>query len=247
MIKTNLINEINNSYLEVINDENICEDYRIKMLKENNLPCFLLKTVRHINGNTKEYYDISGKESLLSFFNLRVADRNELSRLFLAMSQAAEEAEKLLIEEGNIIFRPDCIFINSLTMSYEFICIPVKDPEYSLRENVQSLLQFFLSKLDENDIPLLKTIYSLFDRHQTSALGSRHLYEVFLEGINRDDSSKTETIKAESGGDIEKTDSTEDKNIGFFPSFKDILMLFLIVTGTILIGYESYFIMLTNQ
>lgn len=246
MIQTRIINEINQSYLEIIDsDSHISDDYRLKMLAENRPSCFIPQTVRCVDGISKDYYDISGKESLISFFSSKPADRNELTRLFKSMADATSEAEKLLIEEGNIIFRPECIFVDSKSKNYEFVCIPTDDWEGNLSLNISNLLQFFLSKLDDNDIDLLKTVYSLFDKSQSTGINSRSIFELFMEGITKN--QKTEVIVPKYNGD--QTDNHEVQNESeprYIPSVKGIVALVCAITGLFLIGYQTYLIMLSN-
>lgn len=245
MIKTRTINEINRSVLEICCDESkLVYDYKLKMIDYNEMPSFLKKTTRHIDGCEKELFDISGKENIISYFNLRVADRDELIKLFDAMVTAKDEAEKLLIEEGNILFRPDCIFLDSRTMNYCFICLPMIDPEERLRENMHILLQFFLTRIDDNDIPLLKTIYSLFDRQQSANLSSRAIRDMLISGIKENepkelykefDESKTQEMVTKS----------EDKHLSYYvPSLKEILAVSCVGVGMILIGLHLYDLML---
>jgi len=247
MIQTRIINEINQSYFEITEyDSTISDDYRLRMLEENKLPCFLQKTVRCIDGVAKDYYEITGKESLVSFFNLRAADRNELSRLFKAMADVSDEAEKLLIEEGNILFRPDCIFVDSRTMNYEFICIPINDYDVVFPENIKSLLQSILPKLDDNDIDLLKTVYSMFDRAQSEGITCKILYDLFQDGINKNQNNAV-IVPRFSGKSVEDNEEKEpDSPIRFVPSPKGIAAIVCAVTGIFLIGYHTYLIMLSN-
>lgn len=245
MIRTRTISEINRSVLEICCDESkLVYDYKIKMIDYNEMPSFLKKTTRHIDGCEKEFFDITGKENLISYFNLRVADRSELVRLFGAMVKAADEAEKLLIEEGNILYRPDCIYVDSRTKNFQFICVPMCDPEDCMSENIRALLQFFLTKSDDNDIPLLKTVYSIFDRQQSANLNSRMVQDLLISGLS-DNGSKEPNDKSETEEGKEKDLYKDDKKeVYYVPSIKEILAVALIGVGTILLGFHLYDLML---
>lgn len=246
MIQTRIINEINQSYLQIVDmDGSVSDDYRLKMLEENRLPCFLEKTVRCVDGIASDYYEVSGKESLISYFNLRSADRNELSKLLKAMADSAFEAEKLLIEEGNILFRPECIFIDSKTKNYEFICIPVADCGNTLSANLNSLMQFFLPRLDDNDIELMKTVYSLFDKSQSEGINCKYIYELFIDGISKNQKSDI-VVPSLSGKDIEQEENKVELSTHYIPSVKGILAVAFAATGIFLIGYHTYLVMLSN-
>lgn len=252
MIHTKVINEINKSYIEVCNDDTvISNDYRVKMMSYNQSTIFLQKENRTINNQPVEVYDITGKISIINYFNMRTAGRNELEKLFSDMKEATKEAEKLLIEEGNIMFRPDSVFYNSKSMTYEFICIPNNHPEDALSENLKSLLQFFLSKLDDEDIPLLKTVYSLYDRQQVGNLGSEDIYNLFKEGIEADNEerdSKEKSLDDESDGtsndvslDVKEHERKKSK---FVPSVRETVAGLCIMAGAIIAGYHIYILML---
>ena len=78
-METNIISELNNTYLQVENIADIvAEDYRYKMLMENSIKGIMPFEVRTINGEKSLFIDISGRENMNSRYAQRSIDRVEL-------------------------------------------------------------------------------------------------------------------------------------------------------------------------
>lgn len=233
---------LQNTYAEITGAENdFCDDYRSRMLESNDISVFLNKSERCIDGVKKQYYETTGMETIANRFHSKDAQRDDLLNLFKAMAEATKEAENILIEEGNIIFRPDFIFYNPVSDDYKFICIPVKEPEKRKNENIKSLMQFFLQRMDENDITLLKTIYSLFDRLESGTLNSLIIYETLKRELKEADYGQ-EAVKIPSP--VKLASSKKIERAFYIPSIKEVLALLCTGLGVFIIGYQTYLMLL---
>ena len=239
-MKTQMIYEINNTYMEIDTDESEpADDYRRKMLEKNRIKNVLVPEIRMINNNRKLYVDISGKESLLSRFNSRLADRQEVKALMESIYLVVENASKYLIGESDIVLRPEFIFRNPVTKEYEFLIMPHKESEYKEVET-KELLQFVMAHLDNSDEKLVSAIYGMHEMYQSDFTRFGVAFEFF-----------TSEIKEELPDIIEEpatTDAYADNIIlhvpRYIPSLSEIGALAMCFVGLVLIGFNVYLSMI---
>ena len=236
-----MIYEINNTYMVVGGSEiESGEDFRHKMLKRNCIKGVLLPEVRNINNEKKLFVDISGKESLLNRFGSRLADRQEVKALFESLYCATESLARHLISESDIAFRPEMIFRNPVTKEYEFSAIPLKEQEDG-RGGMKELLQFLMAHLDNSDEKLVNAIYGIHTMYSEDNPRFSVAFEYFIKEIKEEVEPETE--------EQEEVDyfanSIELQKIRYFPGVKEITALALCVTGTILLGINLYWSMLS--
>ena len=235
-----MIYEINNTYMVVDGSEiETGEDFRHKMLRRNNIKSVLLPEVRIINNEKKLFVDISGKESLLTRFGSRLADRQEVKALFESIYCVTESLARHLISESDIAFRPEMIFRNPVTKEYEFPAIPLKT-QADGRDGMKELLQYLMTHLDNSDEKLVNAIYGIHSMYSDENPRFSVAFEYFLKEIKEEIEVETE--------EPEDTDyfanSIELQKIHYFPGIKEITALALCAAGTILIGINLYWSML---
>lgn len=256
MISTELCYELNHTYVALSGDGvKIEEDYRHKMLISNIIPGTLKPQYRQINNEKRMIFDISDKESLLNYFVSRTFTRQEVKSLFEAIYLVSTTLSKYLLEEGNILIRPDLIFKDVRNGKYEFICVPVKEEETEGKESIKNLLSFLITHLDNEDESLVRNVYGLYDMQEYGRLRYTTLYESTVKSLkdNRDivdemldeAAKQYEELKAnEPAIEDSKTALIKKKFERLFPTRKEIIVLCISVIGMLLIGLYLYINML---
>ena len=175
-----MIYEINNTYMAIDGSEiEPVEDYRHKMLQNNKIKNILTPEIRLIDNKKLYYIDVSGKESVLTKFGTRLADRQEIKALFEGIYCVTENASKYLISESDIVFRPELIFRNPVSKEYEFLAVPFKEACMG-KEGMTELLQFLMANLDNGDEKLVNAIYGIHAMYSEGNPRFSIAFEYFL-------------------------------------------------------------------
>ena len=235
-----MVYEINHTYMELSESEVIDkDDYRHKMLERNTIRNVLTPEIRMINNEKKLYVDVSGKESLLSRFGSRLADRQEVKALMESIYMIVENTSKYLIGEKDIVFRPELIFRNPVTKEYEFLIMPKRSARCT-NLGMQELLQFIMAHLDNSDDKLVNAVYGMHEMYQSDSTGFGVAFEFFMNEIKEE---------------LEIEDTQEEAEEGYMenilldvpryiPGTKEIGALLMCLSGMILIGINIYYSMI---
>ena len=207
--------------------------YKIKMLSENEIKGILPVETRRINDEKQIYIDITGRESLARYFESRLADSDEIEKLFEALYHISLEAERFLIEEEDLLLSPEMVFKNHISGEFEFICLPV-DKENN-RSGMKELIRCLLMHLDNANERLVKVMYSLSQMYECSNPKCRVAYEYFCE----------EAYEKETVTEPEEELPEDTKPDIYIPSFKEFLAAFMCLAGAALLGINLYFRLLT--
>lgn len=232
---TQMIYELTKTYMIVSGEEiDRTENFRYKMLAANNIKGILPLEIRMINNEKKIYIDVTGKECLLNFLNCRMANREEIRKLFEAIFLISEEVSKFLIGETDVIMRPEMIFKNLITGDYEFICIPLVEEGLHINEGMKSLIHFLMSHIDNKDEKLVESIYTISDLYESSKPKFTMIYDYFTENTREIDMVEEEQENKENEEIVKIHHSV------YMPSLKEIAALVMCVVGLVLLGYNLY-------
>lgn len=247
MSEIRIEHELNRTLLILSGQEfSVEEDYRHRMLSENDIKGLIPLNFQSINGNREARFDITHLVSLSEYFSTSDVSREDVKGLFEAVLRTTESASEFFLEEGNILLGPDVIFYDPNKQSYEFVCAPVSEPLEKQKSSIKDLLKFLMVKVDTNDDRLVEAIFEADEKTETERLGFTDLYEKLIETLKRtdgdeieDEEPKADTIDIQNGED--------DKLHGLYiPSFKELIAALMILSGTIMIAYNVYLKMLES-
>lgn len=231
-----MIYELNHTFMSVSGDEiEDFKDYRYRMLDLNKVKEILPLEIRSINNEKKLYVDVTGKENALNYFNCKLANREEVRKLFEAIYVISDYMGRFLINETDIILRPEMIFRDMKTGEYEFVCIPLRECEGE-NEGMKALVQFLMMHLDNSDDKLVTAVYSVNDMYMTSTPKFAIAYDLFANHIMEE----YEAEKHEEEIYEEETVTEEKERRIYFPSLKELGAFALCLVGIILLGYNLY-------
>ena len=141
------IRELNRNYLK-IQSENYVENYCMKMVENNNISGFINAKVNYINNSHAWLYDISGMRTMADKYekkDISLADINSISEF---IKTSISNCEKYLLDPDGLCFDPAYIFIGQ---DNTFHVIYNTTLEASVREELKSLFEFVLGRLDHKD------------------------------------------------------------------------------------------------
>lgn len=236
-MKIQMIYELNHTYMSVSGEEiENFEDYRFRMLEMNEIKELLPLEIRSINNEKRIYVEVTGKENALNYFNCKLANREEVKKLFDAIYMISEYMGRFLIYESDIILRPEMIYRDIETGNYEFVCIPLKEDEHE-NEGMKALVQFLMMHLDNSDDKLVMGVYSVNDMYLASTPKFETAYDVFTR-MTKDEI----VIEPEPEEEIVCEEIIErKKRFGlYFPTLKELGAFALCLLGIVLLGYNLY-------
>lgn len=252
MIQSKKIHELNHNYLIISGDfAEKSDDFRYRMLLSNCIDGIIPMQIRVINGKRELYFDVTDKESLSDYYEIKQAEREDVQDLFRQILKVSTGIERFLIDEGNLIMRPEMIYRNLKDGSYEFICVP-KDREEGENEPARDLLRFLMGKINTSDEVLTECVFGMYDMTSFGNVNFSTLYETLtgeLRGVQISDVNAEKTVvrdpvvetvneplKEMHGDSVEP----RSKFPVYIPSFKECGAVFMCLLGLFLIGTNIY-------
>ena len=174
----NIKNELGRTYLITGIDFTIEDDYRVRMMTENEINGLIPLSIRMIDGEKRAYYDITDKISFTRKMAGKAADYSDLKKLTVSILRVCDGMSEFLLEESNLVLEPDLIYTNLNTGEYEFVCIP-SGTEYNdgPREDLMELMNYLISNLSTEDQDAVKAGYAMYELVSSGCVSLRTLYE----------------------------------------------------------------------
>lgn len=135
-------------------------NYRVRMLLENSIPGLLPVTQRQINGEIKYYYEINSLQPLARLMEKSALKYGELKALFLGCINIFDRLEEYLLDGGQVIIKPEFIYVNIENMEPQFVCYPdyAGDARLSFVEFIDEILTH-IDHTDEQAVMLGYQVY----------------------------------------------------------------------------------------
>lgn len=97
--------------------------------------------------------------------NSKGFEKKDVEKLYESILLTSRDLARYLIEENDLVLRPELNFFNFSTGEYEFDSVPrnssVEDEDTGMKE----LLQFILSGLQQEDEAFVNTMYTICDMY----------------------------------------------------------------------------------
>lgn len=159
MLDVKYYKDYRHNYLIIKDNSSLTENvYQRKMVTENKIKGLLVSQERYINGETLLYYEITSRQSLLSIYDGKKIGMEELCRFFLQLKIVNDMLQKYLLDGSCLVLVPEYVFQNIETGEYSFLYYPNAEEESFFR-----LMDFFISKVDNEDMKAVETVYKIAD------------------------------------------------------------------------------------
>ena len=136
------------------------EDYRLKMLLENDIAGLIPITHRMVNGESKYYYEINSLQSLDRLWAKKEIRIHELRALLLGCINLFERLEEYLLDGSQVIIKPEYIYINVERMEPYFVYYP--DYKGDVRIAFMEFIDELLTKIDHADEQAVMLGYQVY-------------------------------------------------------------------------------------
>ncbi|MCM1135177.1 MAG: FHA domain-containing protein [Clostridium sp.] len=132
--------------------------YQRKMVTGNKIKGLLECQERHINGELLLYYEITSRQSLFSIYDGKNIGMEELRKFFMQLKGVSDRLQKYLLDGSCLVLQPEYIFQDMESGECFFLYYP--DAEEG---TFSQLINFFLSKVDNEDMEAVGLIYKMAD------------------------------------------------------------------------------------
>ena len=104
--------DMNHNYLILHSEQEIdTSSYQVRMLAGNVLPSVLRCRLQRMDGQILFYYEITSRQSLLSFYEQKKFRKEDLQLIFGGLIKAMEEMGEYLLNPGHLLLEPEYIFL----------------------------------------------------------------------------------------------------------------------------------------
>lgn len=146
----------------VINDERDIyeDDYKVKMLKSNNIQGLLPFKAEYLNNKGIYYYNITEKQSLSKISGLRVISYDEILMIITELNNIINRVKSYLLPAEGLVLEEEYIYID-VNNGIPFFCY---NPAYShnVEENIRNLFRGFLNEIDHSDRKTVELAYDIY-------------------------------------------------------------------------------------
>lgn len=209
---------LNHNYM-IIEEKGIATDnYEIKMIMQNEIPCFLPVSIRYQNGEAAICYEISSKQPMRRIFENTEIGYEELKQFLFQLHKTLQAAEEYLINTNHLILNPEYLYMNIETNQIAVAYFP--DYQQNAKEEFQKLAEYFLERVNHKDEKAVILAYQIYRNTRNKNFVLEEILNLSIENTDSETEFET-TIKSSfitnfTQDDIqlsvEKTDSLDIKN-----------------------------------
>lgn len=205
---------LNKNYIRIMLDP--VEDwgrYQYCILSRGGIKYLLECSLRQIDENKYLYYEISSSQNIKQIFTQKTISRQWMEEFLWTMRRLKQELERFLLEVNDVIWSPDHIFQDLEKNTFQFLYRPYQSKGEEKAEDFANLLEFFVDRIDYEDLGLVEFIYYAYDQYKI--LGSCYLekkiFEDFRNVLEIKDSEK-EIKTAEKERETVKKNTVPENN-----------------------------------
>lgn len=153
------------------------KSYQCRLLTSGRVEGILRCSLRHVNGETYYYYDISSKAAFESLYRGRQMNWQQVRDLFEQLYGIYCGLGDCFMEESRLALLPACIFYDLSRKKY----IGLYYPDYEPESPYQELMDFLLEHIDNQDERLTNCVYRIYERMEESSFSLRDALEILGE------------------------------------------------------------------
>lgn len=165
--------------------------YQYKILTSGKIGEILSCSVRHINGCTYYYYDISSRTTLDSMYRGKKMTYAQIKDILCQIRGIYERLAGYFMEEGGLVLQPEHIYYDITDGEY----IGLYYPDYKPEENAyEALMSFLLEHIDTDDRDLTEKMYRICEMSEKDCFFIEDMLQILEEGKRADSEISQESI-----------------------------------------------------
>lgn len=142
-------------------NEALSRSYQYKILTSGKIGEILKCTVRHVNGTTYYYYDISSRTTLESLYRGKKMSAKQVKDVLWQLHGICDRLSGYFMEEARLVLEPEYIYYDMTNQKY----IGLYYPDYQTEDTgmYRSLMDFLLEHIDTQDQQLTENMYRIYE------------------------------------------------------------------------------------
>lgn len=190
------------------------KSYQCRQLTSNKIEEILRCSMRHVNGMTYFYYDISSRTTMESLYRDRQMSYGQIHELFEQLYQMYCRVGDYFMDETRLVFLPACIFYDLSRKKY----IGLYYPDYEEERPYEALMDYLLEHMDNEDERLADCIYQIYERAEDNGFSLWDALQIMGESEKQKEKPDKDT--QEPGGQrrdiflLPGNDSSENETAG---------------------------------
>ena len=141
------------------NSDAYTDNFRIRMIQENNIAGYLNTHVQYIDDIPSFQYDITGMQSLSVLLDTTPLTYPLLAKIFLSLYNNLLSAENYLLSPDHILLEPDYIYISADYSDIRLCYYPLYSG--TLMESIRLFFDYLLKKVNHSDEKCTYLAYSM--------------------------------------------------------------------------------------
>lgn len=166
------------------------KSYQCRQLTSNKIEELLRCSMRHVNGMTYFYYDISSRTTMESLYRDRQMSCSQIRELFEQLYGMYCRVGDFFMDETRLVFLPQYIFYDLSRKKY----VGLYYPDYEEDRPYEALMDYLLEHMDSQDEHLADCVYQIYERAEDSGFSLWDALQILGESEERGEEPK------ESGG-----------------------------------------------
>lgn len=111
-MKSEYKRDMNHNYLVLYGENEIdTSAYQVRMLVGNVIPSLVKCRIQGMDGNFVVYYDITSRQSLLTFYENKKFGQEDLKLIFGEFIRAMEDTAEYLMDPSQLVIMPEYMFL----------------------------------------------------------------------------------------------------------------------------------------
>lgn len=193
--------EMNRNYVRIMPGEDaVCTGYCMKMAENNSIDGLLAFHSQVVNNKVSYLYDISGCEALDEKYSDLEFTWSDIDYITDFLKKIFDSMERFMLDPEGLIFNPKYIFCRQGTDKWEIIYNIYEGR--SVREELKSLFEFILGRLDHKSQQAVLASYGIYKRICQEEIPLNKLFEIENKCEGQDCAGISLQIKEQVNGDI---------------------------------------------
>ena len=214
-MKTEYLRTASNSYMIIKDAEYLFEPYELQMVLRNKMEHLLSMQIMISDGKTEYWYDVTGMQSLAQKLTMQTAGGTLVRKVAEEICGLKTELEEYLLQDTDIVYDPEMIFMDRKETSVKFCYIPGFGT--AKKGGVKGLLEKFLQRLDHSDAAAVRLAYGLYERCETDDLTLRDYYDCLYGKKQKEDEAEErrmdEMMYAKAAENLERTEQRHSEDM----------------------------------
>lgn len=185
MLEARYFRDYKHNYMILRCGQQVGTSYQCRLLTSGQIEGILRCSLRHVNGGSYFYYDISSRTTLEAMYRGRQMSGQQIKELLKQLYGIYCRLGDCFMEESRLVLLPEFIY-------YDFSCkqyVGLYYPDYEAGRPYDALMDFLLEHLDGRDDKLANCIYTIYERMEESNFSLQDALKL-LEEDGEEDSER---------------------------------------------------------